>query len=104
MCFPYFCLSMPCALLLFVSPPLTCSQSPGLCVSLVPPVSVCPALIVLTCPSLSVACVCIYSPCFLVPRCVVVKLCLMVCSLSFHCSLCSQRLALSPCSSDYSCF
>ena len=36
----YVCLSMPCALLLlFVSPPLTCSQSPGLCVSLVSPVS-----------------------------------------------------------------
>src|SRR4029434_8225463 len=32
MCFPYVCLSMPCALLLLsVSPPLTCSQSPGLC-------------------------------------------------------------------------
>src|SRR4029434_8225462 len=29
MCFPYVCLSMPCALLLLpVSPPLTCSQSP----------------------------------------------------------------------------
>src|SRR4029434_8428226 len=40
MCFPYVCLSMPCALLLLsVSPPLTCSQSPGLCVSLVSPVS-----------------------------------------------------------------
>src|SRR4029434_8162138 len=36
----YVCLSMPCALLLLsVSPPLTCSQSPGLCVSLVSPVS-----------------------------------------------------------------
>src|SRR4029434_3326162 len=34
---------------------------------------VCPALIVLTCPSLSGVCVCIYSPCFLVPRCVVVN-------------------------------
>ena len=63
----YVCLSMPCALLLlFVPPPLTCSQTPGLLVLLVSPVScyfpclvnlcliVCPALIVLTCPSLSV--------------------------------------------------
>src|SRR4029434_6515783 len=40
MCFPCVCLSVPCALLLLsVSPPLTCSQSPGLCVSLVSPVS-----------------------------------------------------------------
>src|SRR4029434_9888470 len=36
----YVCLSMPCALfLLFVSPPLTCSQSPGLLVLLLSPVS-----------------------------------------------------------------
>ena len=36
----YVCLSMPCALLLLsVSPPLTCSQSPGLFVLLVSPVS-----------------------------------------------------------------
>src|SRR4029434_8208308 len=51
----YVCLSMPCALLLlFVSPPLTFDHSPclvHLCLI------VCPALIVLTCPSLSVVCV-----------------------------------------------
>src|SRR4029434_1661120 len=36
----YVCLFMPCALLLLsVSPPLTCSQSPGLFVLLVSPVS-----------------------------------------------------------------
>src|SRR4029434_9286928 len=41
-------------------------------------VFVCPALIFLACPSLSVACVYIYSPCFLVPRCVFVNCCFMV--------------------------
>src|SRR4029434_5106498 len=83
MCFPYVCLSMPCALLLLsVSPPLTCSQSPGLCVSLVSPVScyspclvhLCLCLPRLDCSHLSLVicclCVYIYSPCFLVPRCV----------------------------------
>src|SRR4029434_4120280 len=47
---------------------------------------VCPALIVFTCPSLSVVCVCVYSPWILVSRCIFVSLCLMVCSLCFHCS------------------
>ena len=90
----YVCLFMPCALLLLsVSPPLTCSQSsPGLFVGLVfllCPVNspclvhlcliVCPALIVLTCPSLSV--VCVYSPCSLVSCCIFVITCYLVCSL-----------------------
>src|SRR4029434_10730041 len=93
MCFPMFvCLFMPRALLLLtVSQPLTCSQSSGLFVLLVSPVHspclvhlcliVYPALIVLTCPSLSV--VCVYSPCFLVSRCVFINYCYMVCAFLF---------------------
>src|SRR4029434_2263495 len=84
MCFPCVCLSVPCALLLLsVSPPLTCSQSPGLCVSLVSPVSCwfplfsppvslsAPPLLFSPVPRYLLP-VCVYSPCFLVPRCVFV--------------------------------
>src|SRR4029434_8561002 len=45
----------------------------------------------LLCPSFSVCCVCIYSPCFLVPRCVFVNCVFMVCSLFFHCSSRSEE-------------
>src|SRR4029434_7088219 len=100
MCFPCVCLSVPCALLLLsVSPPLTCSQSPGLCVSLVspvscwfplfsPPVSFCALACVFSLVPRYLLPVCIYSPCFLVPRCVVVNCVFMACSLFFHCSSC----------------
>src|SRR4029434_2149588 len=71
MCFPYVCLSMPCALLLLsVSPPLICSQSPGLFVLLVSPVScyspclvhLCLCLPRLDCSHLSlvICCLCVY--------------------------------------------
>src|SRR4029434_9603135 len=95
MCFPCVCLSVPCALLLLsVSPPLTCSQSPGLCVSLVSPVS---GWFPLFSPPVSLSAppwlfspvpryllpVCIYSPCFFVSRCVFVNCCFVVCSLFF---------------------
>src|SRR4029434_5251994 len=112
MCFPYVCLSMPCALLLLsVSPPLTCSQSPGLFVLLVspvffecslciPPVSHC--LPRLDCSLLSLVicclCVCIYSPCILVSRCVFVIICYAGMFIVFpSVPSCFQRLALPPC-------
>src|SRR4029434_11051750 len=72
MCFPCVCLSVPCALLLLsVSPPLTCSQSPGLCVChwvhLCPVnspclVHLCPCLPRLDCSHLSlvICCLCVY--------------------------------------------
>src|SRR4029434_6806531 len=67
----YVCLSMPCALLLLsVSPPLTCSQSPALFVVLVSPVScyspclfhLCLCLPRLDCSHLSlvICCLCVY--------------------------------------------
>ena len=102
MCFPVFvCLChvpsccCPCGLLLLpVSPPLTCSQSsPGLFVGLVSPVSCSfplfspPVSHCLDCSHLSLViccvCVCVYSPCILVSRCVLVIVCYVVCFVFF---------------------